>query len=180
MISTAIDIARLREVFFRIFNSRNPFEPAGQEDFAVRAILFPTDVYYLDSSQFQALMGAMRDCGENFFFLSMVESEPDSRNWAVDESIHWLCEEPTYEEYRNVDIYIENALYSSDGKWGILISHEQHALLVCYPSFWDAFRSQYPSWENDKDKFIESWHLNEKETGCNIEWLNPFLAHLTE
>lgn len=178
MIEPTTNTKRLREAFYRIFKSRDPFEPTSQEAFPLRVVLYPTDVYYLTGEQFGALMGALHDCGEREFFVSMVESEPEARNWNTDENRHWVCKEPSFDEYMNIELFLENAIYSSSGSWGILISHEHHALLVCHSSFWKAFQKRYPNWEQDQIEFINNWYTNEKETGCDIGWLNPFLAHL--
>lgn len=182
MIKPATDIRQLREAFYKVFKSQSPFTPAGQEEFHVRMVLYPTNVYYLKVKQFQALMGAVYESGEREFFISLVETETDpfsSQSWNTEWYSHWMCEAPTFEEYMNVDLPIENAIYSVNGSWGVLVSHECHALLVCKPSFWDAFQSQYPDWRQDKEQFIELWHFHEKERGVDISWLQPLLTHLT-
>lgn len=179
MIKQTNDTARLREAFYRVFRSRDPFSAAGHEELPVRVVLYPTYGYYLETQQFQALIGALHDCGEREFFISMVEAEPEPRNWDSKEFTHWVCEKPTLEEYMSIGVFIENALYSPSGSWGILLSHEDHALLVCQPSFWDAFQSRYPNWRQDLEQFIELWRFHEKERDVDVGWLEPLLDHLT-
>lgn len=176
MIKSITDTTRLHEAYHRVFRSRDPFTPAGQPEMPVRVILFPTDNYRLTAEQFRALTNTLLDCGEREFFVSEIEVEPDP----FDAGDHWICEEPSFSEYTDLLIVIENALYSSSGSWGILLSHELHALLVCRQSFWDAFKKRYPNWKRDQDEFIESWQYNEKELGSDVKWLKPFLAHLTQ
>ena len=179
MIEPVTQTAPLKEAFHQVFNSRSPFDPAGRDEFPVKAVLYPTSVYYLEVEQFQALMRALEDCGEEEFYISMVEFEPEERVWGVGENSHWLCRKPALEEYERVELYIENALYSVSGSWGVLQSHEEHALLVCHDALWVSFERYYPDWRKDYTEFIDYW----KEVGSdgvNVEWLNPFLSHLTK
>lgn len=183
MIKSANDLERLRKAFYCVFHSRNPFSPAGGEELMTKTILYETDLYYLNFEQFQALIGAVRASGEQEFFISMVETEADPfslNTWNENESAHWICEEPVrFEEYRGLNLFIENAIYSSNGTWGFLLSHEFHALLVCQPQFWDAFRAQYPNWQRDLKDFAENWRHFERERGVATKWLQPLLDHLT-
>ena len=178
MIEPVTDIALLGEAFYQVFNSRSPFAPAGRDVFPVKAVLYPTFGYYLEAEQFQALMRALEDCGEREFYISMVEFEPENRVWDVGENSHWLCRNPTLEEYARVELYIENALYSVSGSWGVLQSHEDHALLVCRDELWETFEKHYPEWRKGYGEFIGYWKEVESK-GVNVEWLKPFLAHLT-
>ena len=179
MIEPVTDIAPLKEAFYKVFNSRSPFDPAGRDEFPVKAVLYPTSVYYLEVEQFKALMRAIEDCGEEEFYISMVEFEPEQRVWSNEENNHWVCRKPTLEEYERVELYIENAMYSVNGSWGVLQSHEEHALLVCHGTLWESFEKYYPDWRKDYSEFIDYWKEIESE-GINVEWLKPFLAHLTK
>jgi hypothetical protein len=179
MIKPLTDISNLRETFYKVFNSLSPFDPAGRDEFPVRAVLYPTSVYYLEVEQFQALMHALGECGEREFYISMVEWEPESRVWDTKENSHWLCLNPAFEEYEKISLYIENAMYSVSGLWGILQSHEEHALLVCHDELWESFQKHYPNWRQDYVEFIEYWKEVE-DRDVDVGWLKPFLAHLTK
>ncbi len=152
MIKSIIDTTLLREAYQRVFRLRDPFTPAGQPEMPVKVVLFPTDNYHLTAEQFRALTGALLDCGEREFFISEIEVEPDP----FDTGDHWVCEEPSFSEYTNLLIVIENALYSSSGSWGILLSHELHALLARHPSFQDAPKKRYQNWKKDQNELLES------------------------
>ena len=182
MIRPTTDTERLREAFYRVFKSRDPFSPAGRNEFPVRVVLYETDMYGLEEKQFAALMGAIHECGEREFFISMVETEADPfrlDTWNKGEHAHWVCEEPvTFEEYVKLNLFIENAIYSSSGAWGVLLSHELHALLVCQQSFWEAFAKRYPNWKQDLEQFVELWRYHEKERGIDVSWLGPLIAYL--
>jgi hypothetical protein len=176
MISKAADIQEMRDSFYEIFRSRNPFGPAGNSLMTRRVVLYPTYGYHLEENQFQALVDASSECGEKSFFISEVEHEPDP--FATDH--HWVCTSPTYAEYSNLPLSVENAIYSSSRKWGILISHEDHGLLASKDSFWEAFQKRYPHWKDDHKKFVEVWRQNEMNLGTDVSWLKDFLDHLSE
>lgn len=142
--------------------------------------MYPTSVYYLEAEQFLDLMAALRERGEQEFYISMIESEPEQRVWGTSEKSHWLCRTPTLEEYEKLDLFIENALYSVNGSWGVLISHEHYALLVCDSELWESFQKYYPAWQKDYTEFIDYWKEVESGGVKVSQWLNPFLAHLTK
>ena len=178
MIEPVTDAAPRRKAFYQVFNSRSPVQPAGRDEFPVRALLYPTDCRFLEGVQFRALMGALEDCGEREFYLSMVEFQPERRVWGGGENNHWLCRNPTFDEYEQTDVYIENALYSVNGSWGVLLSHEDHALVVCHEALWQSLERRYPDWRKGYDEFIDYWKEVESR-GVNVDWINPFLSHLT-
>jgi hypothetical protein len=182
MIKPTTNLDQLRTAFYSVFKSSNPFAPVGQERMSIKAIIYPTNVYYLESDQFQALIKTLIDFGEDEFFISLTELESDpfeTTTLNTGEDKHWICQTSTFDEYINIELFVENAIYSSKGTWGILLSHESHALFVCTQPFWKVFQKQYPSWKGDLRQFIDLWHTYHKERGINIDWLQPLLNHLT-
>lgn len=177
MIKHTSATGELRKAFYRVFKSRNAFSAAGREEFPVRVVLYPTYGYYLEANQFRALVSALHEYDEEKFFISMIEAEPEPRNWGQ-EFTHWECENPTLDEYMNLELFLENSIYSSSGSWGILVSHEDHALLVCQHPFWSIFEKYYPAWKQDLEQFNERWQRLKMEKGIDVEWLKPLLSHL--
>lgn len=183
MIKHTTDTSPLKEAFYKAFKSPKPFAPVGQEQMVVKAVLYPTNVYYLELDQFNALTTALKICGENEFFISLTETESDLFEKATfddGEYKHWICKMTDFEEYMSIDLFMENAIYSSKGTWGVLMSHESHALLVCDESFWNEFQKSYPDWEDNLKEFTNLWQTYNSERGVNIEWLQPFISHLTK
>jgi hypothetical protein len=179
MITPAHNLQSLKEAFYRVFNTHNPFDPAVRGDVPIRIILFMTDSYHLEAEQFFALTETLKVIGEDEFYISEVEevADPfDSQNkWRRD---HWVCVNPTFEEYTKLPIGIENALYSPKGGWGILLSHESHGLLGCHQYFWDVFQTLYPDWRSNLKEFIKWWETSEAKDSVKYKWLGPLLAHL--
>ena len=176
MIKILEDSNRARLAFHKVFSSTNPFEPAGRVDIPVRAVLFPTDSYHLDHTQFEALTSAAQTAR---FFISEMESIDPFDPHAPWKRKHWECTNLTFEEYSSLVIGVDNALYSENGSWGILLSHELHALLVCDEPFWQVFKDQYPNLEQNFEEFIEYWRGIREDVGTETQWLTPFVSHLT-
>lgn len=176
MIKILQDSNRAKLAFHKLFSSTNPFEPAGRVDLPVRVVLFPTDSYHLDQAQFDALISAAQ--GTRFFISEMESIDPfdPHARW---KRKHWECTNPTFDEYASLMIGVDNALYSENGSWGVIISHELHALLVCDEQFWRVFGDGYPNCEHDFDEFIEYWRRIREEAGTDTKWLPTFVAHLT-
>lgn len=100
------------------------------------------------------------------------------------EGDHWRGQNCSHDEYTSIVNHsfplINNALYSESGKWGILISHEFHAIIGCTKEFWEEFEKHYPQWRKDYHDFIAYWeHEKEIWPKIQLEWLPKLLDGLT-
>lgn len=68
---------------------------------------------------------------------------------------------------------LENALYSRNGTWGVLISHEMHALIGGNEEFMTALSEQHPRWAEDLSRLREYWAENQ-----NATWLEDVVYRL--
>jgi hypothetical protein len=165
--------SNIQNSFFNVFKSYCPFEPVGQLYFPVRVVIFPTDSYHLTFEQFNAMVKAAARFNEKEFIISEVEIPAPFKKGS-----HWLCTEPSFGDYTKLDTMIENAIYSINGKWGILLSHELHGLLVCDIPFWNIFCKEYPNCKQDMNEFLDYWKSVETE-GAKTDWIPLFLKHLS-
>ena len=172
MIEQIIDTFELKEKFSIIFRSTNPFLDAGQVAFPIKAVIYPTYGYYLTKYQFDALKYANESIGSTEFYISQVEYKPSD---PFIRGEHWKCINPSFEEYYDISIGMENAIYSTNGSWGLLISHEDHALLVSNIEFWEVFKNQYPNWAKDYLSFLNYW----RDLEIGEKWLENFCSKLT-
>ncbi len=160
----------IRSAWEQVFRSNDPFAWPFRPKFTVGRIFYPTDGYHLTKPQFLAIGEALKQAGEKGFFLSVVESEGLSfleKNWG-----HWACENPSYEDYSKLPLTLENAIYSKEGNWGVLISHEMHALIAGSREFMTALDEQYRGWPNDLRLLREAWFENP-----SAGWLEPTISH---
>jgi hypothetical protein len=155
------------------FCSNDPFSWPFRSSIAAGCIFYPTDGYHLTEQQFSTVVEAVKQIGETSFFLSIVESEGLSfldRDWG-----HWKCTNPTYEEYCQLPLTLENSIYSTVGKWGILISHEMHALIAGSIEFITLIAKQYGELEDDLYLLRKSWAGN-----MNRNWVDEIIPRLID
>lgn len=168
--------------FQKVFKNKDPFDNCFTENIQTKQLLFPTEGYYLQREQFDALRKAISQIGETNFYISEIEGDSFSDSPSSDsyEYSHLMGESSsTFEDYVNVPIVIENAIYSTYGKWGVIISHEGHAILGGSAELIETFKFLYPQYVTDKQRFIDHWRYNQKEYNSNIDWINEFMKQLS-
>jgi hypothetical protein len=157
-ITEATDVPEIKSMWQRVFKTNNPFAWPFQREIAAGRLFYPTEGYHLQRKQYVAVMETLRELGEDSFRLSIVESEGTS--FLETTMGHWLCKLPPFEEYIELSLGLENALFSQCGEWGILISHEMHALIGGSKVFIDALTQRYPHWNVDLRLLREAWSGN--------------------
>ena len=164
---------KIEESLRRIFISFDPFKPEIKNAKLLTLILFPTDGYHLTEKQYSSLIQTISAVGNAEFYISETEWEPDP----FSKGHHWYCNNPTFEEYSEILIGVENAIYSIEGKWGILISHELHALMFSDAQFVKLFESEYLNSRKDKEEFLRNWRAI-KKSGVKTDWLDGLVKIL--
>jgi hypothetical protein len=71
----------------------------------------------------------------------------------------------------------ENILLSPKGEWGIITSHEHHALLGGNQEFIDRIISSVPEIQNQVYEFLEYWKYY-KKNGTYVDWIPSLLEHI--
>ena len=116
------------------------------------------------------MLAAARHVGDEQFFVSVVEYEPDF----ILERDHWRCSFPSYEEYVRLPLILENAIYSIESRWGALVSHEDHALVGGSREFMRYIHRSYPDWREDISRLRSTW-VNQR----NAEWVEEVVSRLS-
>lgn len=155
----------------KIFQTTDPFTWPFQSNILTGRILFPTDGYHLTELQYKSLLNAIRCTGTSSFLLAIVESD---QNYLKKDQSFWKCELPEYREYCDIDIALENAIFSPSGHWGILISHEMHGILGAGKSFVSSFNASAGDGIQEVDAFESQWKVAESQ-----DWLTKLLEHVT-
>ena len=152
-----------------------PFKSAVDEVM----LLFPLDGYYLTKKHHAALQDALSAIDEPMFYVSTYEGEgkfldsPDVRGDAVHYTVN---RDDPYETYQQaVPWPLENALYSSSGNWGLMVSHEMHGVLGGSKRFIEVFKSSYQLWRADVAALKYYWHENP-----NRGWLDNLLPRIED
>ncbi|ALP35240.1 hypothetical protein ASL14_02635 [Paenibacillus sp. IHB B 3084] len=181
-ISDSETLKVLESNFLKVFKNKDPFDNAYTDSIQAKLLLFPTDGYYLQEEQFNVLCQAISRIGEDKFFTSEIEGDCFSTSLSSDsyEYGHWIGEiSSTYEDYTNIPIVLENAIYSTSGNWGVIISHEGHAVLGGSKELIKKIQTIYPHYETCKQRFIEYWEHNQREYNSNIDWVHDFLKQFS-
>lgn len=176
------ELNQLHLTFNKVFKTKDPFSEVFTNLIKHRIVLCPTDGYYLDQLQFNALMNAAKLVGDDTFYLSEIEGnsfEKSVNNESQYTFGHWeaTCE-TQYEEYLGAPVVLENAMYSRHARWGVIISHEFHAVVGGDEEFIGKFKEVYPTWRDGLKNFIGQWEYNRKSYNSDVGWLPDFLSYL--
>lgn len=166
----------LEPAFRQVFAATDPFGSPFQPAVSARALLYPVS-YLLDAEQFQALADVARSIGDDAICVSITETNkrldaPDARHWILE---HWEWTE--YHELGDVGV-LENAVYSPIGQWGMLISHEQHAVLGGSERFMQEMAARFPAFQESLGEFLTYWSENSRRHNADVDWVAPLLSHL--
>lgn len=175
------DIFVLKDVFFKIFSNNDPFGKMFVPSILHKIILYPTNGYYLSKKQFLALTYAVQISGETSYYLSEIEGQAFIKNdtHSIHPSEHLqLSISCSYDEYEKKTIIFENAFYSSSGNWGVIISHEGHAVLGGCEKFITTFKKLYPDWRDDQKKFLEAVEYWGKLAKTDLSWVPDFIKYI--
>lgn len=170
-IEEVTDPNKIRSSWERVFSSNNPFAWPFQNAFSTGRVFYPTDGCHLTDVQYSALLDTLRELGETTFFLSVIES--DGLSFLEKDSGHWSINMASYEDYCGLNLTLENALYSKLGHWGIIISHEMHALISGKRNFINAIDGRYKEWAGDLRMLRHAWSGSKYPT-----WLEPIIRRL--
>jgi hypothetical protein len=163
------DPSRVRRIWQSIFTSNDPFSFPFQPQIGASLIFYPTDGYHLTEEQYGAISDAARAIGEEGFVVSVVEYEVDF----LERGESWWCAFPEYEDYLSLPLVLHNSLFSMNSRWGLLVSHEDHAIVGGSIEFISKIREDYPEFASDIASLRDFW----KDKSEN-EWLNGVLGHL--
>lgn len=170
------DFAReAKPVYEHVFTTGNPFESPFTSAIESRMILFPVH-YVMETSLARAITKASAQLNENSFYLSVLERPTDEEH---DRPYHWHVAFTELEQYRSLGypFVLENAVYSDRGTWGLMFSHERHAVLGGPAEFVQVVTEELPKLTEQVETFIETWKKNQKGLGSNVHWLIRLLRH---
>jgi hypothetical protein len=163
--------AAAAEIWSRVFNSPDPFGWPFSSRLGSGRILFPTDGCHLTSEQFETLAAvvAKRE-GTGLCYLAVVEGleklEGSSKEMILQIDLS------DYESYQALHLTIENAIYSMSGGWGVLLSHEMHAVVGGEAAFISDFNQMDDSSEEQWSAFLAQWSGRQ-----HAKWVESISSH---
>ncbi|MMZ54642.1 hypothetical protein D1872_164670 [compost metagenome] len=175
------DLDTMQNQFYKVFKNTDPFGELFHDSIEHRLILCPVKQYRLNKDQYHALLQATKAEGDTIFYITETELE-DCFSIAEPHFIQprsWQCSlQLSFDDYDDNWFYLENTIYSPNGKWGLMISHEDHAVLGGSKLFIDTFTQYYAEWSEGYDNFIKMWDENKKLYNLKYDWIDGFLKHV--
>lgn len=177
-ITSITDKSHLQIMYNKVFNSNDPFGQIFSDEIPHRLLVCTIPSPYLDEELLRAVTCAARFVGDEYFYISEVEGR--SIHTFLDEN-HWKLKiDVTYDEYSRTTppILFENAIYSPNGSWGILVAHDDFAVIGGNEIFISTIKENYAKWKSGLDMFLKKWAFNVNHHIGNLCWLPTFLEHL--
>ena len=175
-------LIKAKRAFGRVFRSVDPFDAPFMEEITDRAIFYPTG-YGLDASRLNAVAAAAQVVDSSTAFFSGLEGY-DGKNF--DRYDHHrilltcamrfpdLMKELTSAGWPSL---VETALYAADGSWGVLTSHERHAVVGGSPAFMQEL-GRHVDLRSDAIAFLSYWKYVRDDGHVAVEWISSLLVHI--
>lgn len=131
-------IAAFRKVFAADMAHVDVYGAPFQHHLPARTILYPVGPE-LDDDELDAVARAAEAIGDDGFYVSVVGFlEAERLDW------HWYVPLSGLTAYDSLDVTYDSALYSPSGRWGMLVSLEEHAIVGGTPEFLERLLAEYP------------------------------------
>lgn len=172
------EIRQAEIAFDRVYQSADPFDSPFRDDWPDRALLFPAP-RDLSDEQWSAVTAAAHIIHERKAYFSEIESYKGAN---FEHHLHWrinLSES-------NINLLLhqqgwsgisESALYSVNGLWGALTSHELHAVIAGQPEFMAALGKELDL-DAELDEFLRYWQSAHHDWKARIGWIPGLLNHI--
>jgi hypothetical protein len=176
-------LTKVEPILRKVFVGDDPFEPSFAPNIQGRRIIYRYK-YSIDPPFTDALIEAASKLGDEGCYISTLW-RPSHEPW------HWYIPfsefNSAYVEHRKefdeFDIWLiysgENILYSPQGKWGIMFSHESHALLGGPQEFIEEIQKTVPDLDLQVCEFLKFWkYCKDNYSSAETAWLPEVLAQV--
>jgi hypothetical protein len=167
----------------RVFANLDPFREPFSTDVPCRMILYRPYLYSLDDDELASLAAAAKSVGDTKFYEVTLTSiaapiayrSPNAKDdvgYASDPTYVFFLDEPTMYLERQApfeDPQWETALVSGSGQWGLLLSHENVAVVGGSERFLSTLLDSFPGVE------VLDWEGQERATVPPAEQVRLFL-----
>ena len=168
----------------RVFAYEDPWHEPFANGVEVRRLLYPVHAGLrdLDYPLLDALVSVATRLEDDGFYVSIIERPTPDSEWSRRDDWHWYLPFAEIEAYGSLGdaLSLERTLYSPSGRWGLMISHEDHALLGGEAVFFEAMREAIPGFDNigQVQHFLSDWRYYNAETGADVSWIPDLLTHV--
>ena len=167
-----------------ITDNPNPYGTPIKPDAPIKKLVF--DWWAPPSLAGTNLLGACQkassDFGERGFYLRSLSRDQNEKSKPESWFIHYSDSQKFGKELK---IYFENVSCSTHGLWAVVLSYDDHGLLVCTKDVYAQVRVAIPDLDLQINTFIEYWKKMEityHNSGLNksdaVSWIYPQLVHI--
>jgi hypothetical protein len=162
-----------RAIYESVFASEDPYRKPFQPTIQPRLLLYWFRYGLLEREAWLIpVTKAIRALGEDGFYLTLL-GQPGP------EPHHWYVPIDEASLYIKTVFPCENAIYSVNGRWGIMCSEEDHAIAAGPQEFIDIIYNSVPDWDYRLNLFLENWKGYHKQNNrIKIDWLPTLLSHV--
>ena len=153
-----------------VFASENPYDEPFQPNIHPRLLLYGFR-YGLQEPWLGPVTAAIRSLGEEGFYLTLLR-RTGKEPW------HWYVPLSEAALYVSEIFPVENSIYSVNGKWGIICSEEDHALVGGANILIDRINAAVPDVEDRLNWFLDAWKHYHEKNKVEIDWILPMLSHV--
>ena len=186
---------RVEPIELKIFVSADPFGEPFSDSLSCKMILYPIP-HKFSEEQIEAIGAAARVVGDDGFYFSFTEVPSE---WLEEGLGNWFIPLQDLSAYTRLDPAWEHILYSPQGKWGIIVSHEFHAVVGGSARFLGTLTARFPPVQPFQEvhpplyevheprspipakqqvyEFLRDWK-ERKEQGAKMPWLLRLLTHV--
>lgn len=135
--------------------------------------------YFPSDGLLDAIRSECRREGEESIFLTRLGHSSfigDTQDWQ--DPYYLEISLSSLEEYKNNSLPLENIIYSRQGDWGIVGSHEQHGVVGGSREFISAIRGHVQHVDQQVYGFLAQIHRDWELTDRPPKWLYAHLKHV--
>lgn len=174
-IRTVKEEVRRRQAFSAVFHPDEDLTLLFSAEIPVKRILYPI-TYALDAQQVVALGRAISAVGECGCYISLTEiSDKDVPS-------HLFIPVKAIGQYHSLHPYyrmFENAIYSTEGSWGIWLNMDEYGLIGGTPLFVDTFFNALGADpELQIRQFITDLVAFQRRHDLNLVWVRRLFANI--
>lgn len=168
----------------KVFVNDDPFDNTFSPNITERLILYRCETY-LEPDLVEGLVAAASDLGDtNCYLINLFRDDKKPNDYYLslselhDEYVGYSCNNIPTEEGLDIDLWIEYVIYSAQGKWGLMVSHEHHGMLGGSSKFINKVREFVPNLDEQVYLFLKKLKSISYSPHARLDWLPELLTHI--
>ncbi len=165
---------RAEPVFNSVFAEANPFGEPFRPSIQPRLLLYSIQ-WHLHEPWLEPVTRAIQAFGEKGFYVTALSRPVQEKPGEV---YHWYVPLDQANQYGSRVFSQENAIYSVLGRWGMIFSDEDHALVGGPRLLISSIQNAVPDVERRVQQFLDVWKYYFETNHVDLHWLPRMLTHV--